>query len=269
MTNPLLELKDRFGNTLYFGNGGDVRFAASTWIPDFRQQLRMVKEMELRHDDVIVAGYPKSGNHWHQQIIRMLIQNSTDYKPNTFTTEVLEYIPESYRPPATGPRVFFSHLLFRHLPRQVSQKKVKVVHLVRNPKDTFVSMYAQLSEMKNEMGYSGTWEQFFQVMLEWGFWHGDFFDHLLDWEEEITAHPDHPFFVSPFEHMKRDPVGQIGKLDKFLGLDRDPDLWQAIADTCTISNMRALEEKTLKSLDSVFHDSSAGIYRKGDDLRLW
>lgn len=108
------------------------------------------------------------GNHWHQQIIRMLIQNSTEYTPNTFTTDVLEYIPESFRPPATQPRVFFSHLLFRHLPRQVTEKKVKVVYLTRNPKDTFVSMYAQLSSMSNEMGYAGTWDQFFQVMLEWG-----------------------------------------------------------------------------------------------------
>ncbi|KAK7498913.1 hypothetical protein BaRGS_00010005, partial [Batillaria attramentaria] len=257
-----LELKDKFGNSLYFGNGGDVRFAATPIIDDFRQQLKDVQQLELRSDDVIVVGYPKSGNHWHQQIIRMLIQNSTDYKPNTFTTEVLEYIPESYRPPATGPRVFFSHLLFRHLPRQVSQKKVKVVHLVRNPKDTFVSMYAQLSEMKNEMGYSGTWEQFFQVMLEWGFWHGNYFDHLLDWEKEIEAHPEQPFFVSPFEDMKRDPVGQIMKLNEFLGLGRSPELCADIASACTIHNMREKEEAQVRALQQVYKADAVGIYRK-------
>jgi hypothetical protein len=56
-----LELKDKFGNNLFFGNGGDVRFAATPLIPDFRQQLKDVRQLELRSDDVIVVGYPKSG----------------------------------------------------------------------------------------------------------------------------------------------------------------------------------------------------------------
>ena len=56
-----LELKDKFGNNLYFGNGGDVRFAASPLISDFRQQLKDVRQLELRSDDVIVVGFPKSG----------------------------------------------------------------------------------------------------------------------------------------------------------------------------------------------------------------
>ena len=56
-----LELKDKFGNSLYFGNGGDVRFAATPLIADFRQQLKDVRQLELRTDDVIVVGYPKSG----------------------------------------------------------------------------------------------------------------------------------------------------------------------------------------------------------------
>ncbi|KAK7114683.1 sulfotransferase 1C4-like [Littorina saxatilis] len=266
-----LELKDKFGNNLYFGNGGDVRFAATPLISDFRQQLKDVRQLELRTDDVIVVGYPKSGNHWHQQIIRMLQQNSTEYHPNTFTTEVLEYIPQSYRPPVTGPRVFFSHLCFRHLPLQVLEKKVKVVHLTRNPKDTFVSMYAQLSEMKNEMGYSGTWDQFFQVMLEWGFWHGNYFDHLLDWEREIEAHPNHAIFVSNFEDMKRDPLGQIEKLNKFLGLERSHQMCQDIADACNISVMREKEEEQVRALKQVYKADAVGIYRKGEigDWKNW
>lgn len=266
-----LELKDKFGNNLYFGNGGEVRFAASPLITDFRQQMKDVRELELRSDDVIVVGYPKSGNHWHQQIIRMLQQNNTNYSPNTFTFDVLEYIPNSFRPPATGPRVFFSHLLFRHLPVQTVEKKVKIVHLTRNPKDTFVSMFAQLSEMKNEMGYSGTWDQFFQVMLEWGFWHGNYFDHLLDWEREIEAHPNHPIFVSSYEDMKRDPIGQIEKLNEFLGLGRSPELIENIAEACNISVMKEKEEEQVRQLKQVYKADAVGIYRKGEigDWKNW
>lgn len=56
-----LELKDKFGNSLFFGNGGDVRLAATPLIADFRKQLKDVQELYLRHDDVIITGYPKSG----------------------------------------------------------------------------------------------------------------------------------------------------------------------------------------------------------------
>lgn len=33
--------------------------------------------------------------------------------------------------------------------------------------------------------------------------HGNYFDHLLDWEREIEAHPNLPVFVSSYEEMKR------------------------------------------------------------------
>lgn len=58
-----LELKDKFGNSLYFSNGGDVWMGPSPWIPDGRERLAAVKDMELREDDVIIAGFMKSGTY--------------------------------------------------------------------------------------------------------------------------------------------------------------------------------------------------------------
>lgn len=54
-----------------------------------------------------------------QQIGRMLVQNSTEYKPNSLNFETLEYIPAHLITPPDKPRVFFTHLRFHHLPRQV------------------------------------------------------------------------------------------------------------------------------------------------------
>ena len=34
-------------------------------------------------------------------------------------------------------------------------------------------------------------------------YHGNYFDHLLDWEREIEAHPSIPVFVSSYEEMNR------------------------------------------------------------------
>ncbi|KAK7088225.1 sulfotransferase 1C2-like [Littorina saxatilis] len=265
-----LELRDRFGNTLYFLNAGDVLLAPTTIIPDARERLTEIKQLELRQDDVIIAGFMKSGNHWVQQIVRMLLQGNTDYKPNTLSFEVFEYIPQHLMTPPDEPRAFFTHLRFHHLPTQVLEKKVKIIHLVRNPKDTFVSMFLHLSKMKGMMRYKGTWDQFFMTMLEFGVYHGDWFDHLLDWEQEIASHPKAPVMVLPYEDLLRDPLGHVQKVNAFLGADRSEDLCRAIVETCKLDTMKQKEEDLLRKLD-VFTKDSPGIYRKGQigDWKNW
>ena len=61
-----VHLKDRYGNDLSFLNGGDV------WVPilpdivdNYRQHLKNLRRLEMRPDDVIVVGYPRSG--WFTQ----------------------------------------------------------------------------------------------------------------------------------------------------------------------------------------------------------
>ena len=55
-----------------------------------------------------------------------------------------------------------------HVTHQMLKKKVKVIHLLRNPKDSFVSLYCHLSKMKGLMHYGGTWDHFFATMLDMG-----------------------------------------------------------------------------------------------------
>ena len=57
-----IHLKDRYGNDLNFLNGGDVWVAIFPDIDDdYRQHLKNLRRLELRPDDIIVAGYPRSG----------------------------------------------------------------------------------------------------------------------------------------------------------------------------------------------------------------
>nr|KAG5687673.1 hypothetical protein BaRGS_027565 [Batillaria attramentaria] len=139
----LEHVKDEAGNDIWFGDGGELRFPPGNHITDFKQQLKRLKTLQLRSDDVIVVGYPKTA------------------------------------------------------------KKVKVVYITRNPKDVFVSMFCFLHKFDPPMGYRGTWEQFFPFMLKEGWWFGNLFDYLLDWDQEIENHPDIPVYRICYEETLR------------------------------------------------------------------
>ncbi|KAK7469552.1 hypothetical protein BaRGS_00036458, partial [Batillaria attramentaria] len=239
-----LYLKDKFGNDLYFGNAGDIWSEQFPEIPDYRQHAYNLRHMELRPDDVILTGYPKAA----------------EYVGSQGLEEFLEGCPPHKRAPPTKPRVFHTHGRFHHLPLQVREKKVKVLYLTRNPKDSWVSYYNFLHNLKYCPGFEGTWEHYFEDMMDMGLFYGDYFDHMLDWERQLAANSDLPIMTSNYEDMKKDPVGQICKIDKFLGLNRGRELCEKIAEACEFSALKAArDEQTTKQLKK---ESGAGYYRK-------
>ncbi|KAK7498873.1 hypothetical protein BaRGS_00009965 [Batillaria attramentaria] len=88
---------------------------------------------------------------WHSDGVHMQQTLTDNVRPGTCTDPTLE-----------------SHFRFHYLPRDVIEKKVKVVYITRNPKDVFVSLYCHLSKVRPPRGYEGTWPPFFAVMLEQG-----------------------------------------------------------------------------------------------------
>ena len=54
-------LKDRYDNDLHFHNGGDIWCPVFPTFDDYRKHLQNVRNLQLRDDDVIVAGFPKTG----------------------------------------------------------------------------------------------------------------------------------------------------------------------------------------------------------------
>ncbi|XP_025098802.1 sulfotransferase 1A1-like isoform X2 [Pomacea canaliculata] len=163
-------IKDEFGNDRCF-LGEDIR------LPQFQKdnlsledRLRLIHNFDLRPDDVIVAGYPRSGNNWLHQMIYMLLEGTLDppplFGPDSYVN--LESASDTSRvPPPVKPRALFTHLLFKDLPKVVTEKKVKVVHITRNLKDVFVSLYC-LTEKFTICQYHPPWPEFLSTMLDNG-----------------------------------------------------------------------------------------------------
>ncbi|XP_076462645.1 sulfotransferase 1C2A-like [Babylonia areolata] len=265
------QLKDRHGNDIYYGNGGEVWYPPSLHVQDYRAHLKKTRHMKLRDDDILITSFPRSGTFWHHEIVNMLLQNTADYVGRV-EEDHLEWIDLDKLPATDRPRTYATHLRYHLLPQQASEKKVKVIYCYRNPKDCWVSFYNLVRGIKLIPSYEGTWSHFFDLMIDSGYWFGDWFDHVLDWEKAKSDHPD-DIFLSCYELMKKDPVGQIMKIDQFLGLNRGRQLCEQIAEACQFLKLKAVKEAKSPEIfgETVWTKESGGMYRKGEiaDWKNW
>lgn len=267
-----LHIVDRFGHSRWFGHP-ELRLPAQPIVHDYDKQVQILKELELRHDDVITVAYPKSGTNWINHIVCMLLDGTTEIQP-ILSDEFFNYMDlvgfDKHLPPADKPRALWSHLRLRDMPRDVIDKKVKVVYLTRNPKDVFVSLFCHLQHFTDTNGYTGTWPQFFEIMLHEGWWYGDIFDYLRDWEQ----HPELPILQLSYEDMKQDLPLIVEKLNEFLETGRSKDFCHDVARTCQFPNMhvtRKFSEDAVRSFDWDDSIPTTSFFRKGvvGDWKNW
>ncbi|XP_076462642.1 sulfotransferase 1C2-like [Babylonia areolata] len=265
-------LKDRHGNDIYFGNPGTGWWLPSPHIEDFREHMTKIRHLDLRDGDVLLASFPRSGTFWTHQILYMLMHKTTDYL-GRMEEDHLEWERFDKLTRTDEPRLYATHLSrFHLLPYKVKERKVKVIYCYRNPKDCWVSFYNFMRDVRLITPYEGTWSHFFDLMIDTGYTSGDWFDHVLDWEKAATENPD-IVFLSCYELMKKDPVGQIMKIDQFLGLNRGRQLCEQIAEACEFSKLKAAKEPQNPEVhgEKAWKKGSGGIYRKGEiaDWKNW
>ncbi|CAC5396344.1 SULT6B1 [Mytilus coruscus] len=114
---------------------------ALSFLPDIREILPLIQYMPVYDDDVFIIAHAKTGTHWTWEIVNMLMKGSTDYEKMSKARRQLEFhYPDEFKD-MPRPRVFNSHLLLHHIPKQAIEKKCKVTVVQRNPKDTIVSLF--------------------------------------------------------------------------------------------------------------------------------
>ncbi|XP_025098776.1 sulfotransferase family cytosolic 1B member 1-like isoform X2 [Pomacea canaliculata] len=234
-------IKDKFGNVRWF-LGEDIRLPPIIENQSLADRLSFINNFDLRPDDVIIAGYMRSGNNWLHQMIYMLLEGTLDPPPlfGSDSNVNLEFATDTRQVlPPVKPRALYTHLLFKDLPKVVTEKKVKVVHITRNLKDVFVSFYC-LAEKFPLRPYYPPWPEFLSTMLDDGVWYGDVFDHVTSWEKAIDDHPEHPFYCVTYEELTQNGVDQLENIDQFLETNRGRPFCQTVVEKCHINNMANL-----------------------------
>lgn len=166
--------------------------------PRLMHDLDDVRRFPLGDDDLIIAGFTKSGTNWMQVVFANLwddwttTQNEHKRVPNLAGTDGQEnYRGYSACISADSPR-----LMKTHLPRELMPQRWpdhgKVVHIARNPKDVCISLFYELSALSRAIPDSPQSVEDFSVhvdrFVKGEILYGPFTDNLIGWR--TFEHPN-------------------------------------------------------------------------------
>ncbi len=144
-----------------------------------------------------------------------------------------------------SPRMMKTHLQYSFMSRAVSMSKVKVIVVIRNPKDVMVSFY-HFYRMFSHMGnYSGGWNHFFDMFMAGKVAGGSWFQHTLSWWD-IRKQPN--VLIITYEDMIANLLDIIQQVAVFIEKEVSTEHAQKIAEMTSFKYLK-------KELDPIFEQS--------------
>ena len=225
-----------------------------------QERWERLKTFSVCPDDVFIAGYPRCGTTWTQQIVKLLRNGGKDDDQRLdLTIPFMEFIGS---PPAKlmnydvdleavpSPRAFKTNLPYEFVPGGLPHTTpAKYVYIARNPKDAAVSMWHHQSKMAHHP--SRPWDEFFSSYFgNSPVPYGNCFDHILGWWKHHDA-PNILFLT--YEDMKARPYQNVEEIAKFIGVELTHELVEQVVEKTSFQNMKTdmtanhkwLEEKLL------------------------
>lgn len=244
-------ITDRNGNQFEWSeHDGHGFFSAATnkLIPEgWEAKIKEIKALELRNDDVMICTFPKAGTHWIWEIVSMVMKGTAEYETSSKEALMLEFQSAETISSKPSPRILNSHFAVSCLPKELTTKKIKTIHVMRNPKDIAAS-YFHLIKGFNWIHAEGkqplkTFSDFLPYMT------GEYGVHVYVslWRyykemEQFTKENPELVLTLHFEEMKKNPTEAVRKVANFLNKDLTDEVIQSIADKCSFQNLKTANE---------------------------
>ena len=206
------------------------------YTPDMtRKMIAEIQRFPMHRDDLIIAGYPKSGTNWLNITLDSLYPDW-----GTTRTTANGQIPELTVPdrPAIGfagfesclasppPRLMKTHVPFEHTPRAFREDRVgRAIYITRNPKDVCDSYMNQLSGW---LPADWSWEKHLEAFLDGQVFFGSWLRNVTSWHKKGIE--DGVLHIS-FEEMQRNKRATIERIVEFVGPTELQTIDQVIAET--------------------------------------
>ena len=100
----------------------------------------------------------------------MLTHGKAEYRKESKRALQPEMVPDfDFFETEKSPRVFTTHVPFRWLPKKHIENGGKIVHVMRNPKDVYLSLYYHIKGQSAPLVGSNiddlTWDNFFKILI--------------------------------------------------------------------------------------------------------
>lgn len=240
-------------------NSEVVQFAMDQW--------------SARDGDVIIASYPKTGTTWLREVVRQIVNYGDEKLLETSKMCEIPFLGYLEAGPTCKYEIVDSLPLKRrvwgtHVSRELvnteklTKNGVKIIYIMRNPKDMVVSMkkffegmpWMQVPNLKPH--FPGDFEGFVKSQIEgnmpmqmkFGEW---YVHHAKGW---MQMRGNSNFHFVYYENMKKDPKEELNRLCKFLGCNLNSEQIDDIADKTSFDSMK----KT-----SGYAGGSITMFRKG------
>ncbi|XP_051121384.1 cytosolic sulfotransferase 5-like [Andrographis paniculata] len=225
-----------------------------------------------RNDDVLLASSMKTGTTWLKSLALscnrrnggaddpLATENPHFLVP---TVEVEQFIKKPCKIDvydASAPRLLHTHLPYSLLPDSIksSSSSSKIVYIVRNPKDTLISMWHFWSSNLRPLPLEKAVDSFCSGVHIFG----SFFDHVAEYWIESRKRPEKILFLK-YEELKNNPKAEVMKMAEFMGkaLGSEDEV-EKILWRCSLERLSNLEvNKTGER--ALWHLSNSSFFRKG------
>ncbi|KAM7028041.1 sulfotransferase 6B1-like [Passerculus sandwichensis] len=228
------------------------------------ESFKALESFEARRDDVILAGYPKSGTNWLSQILTDLIAISQKKTPGSESSVNAEesaefpYLevgdPGKYErmTKLPSPRYMVTHLRPGNLPKSIFQNNAKMFLLIRNPKDVATSYYHYSNGLALLPSYE-TWDDFFTDFMTKKMAWGCYFEYLSEWNKYADKEN---IMTITYEEMKENPALSVKNIATFFGIPLNEEQLHLVLERSSFQSMKKNSDKTHGSVGNI-------LFRKG------
>ncbi|XP_072265384.1 sulfotransferase 6B1-like [Pyxicephalus adspersus] len=217
--------------------------------------FKALETFETREDDVMLVAYPKCGSNWSMLLLHSIVYAVHKKQPSSLIPLIEFKSPNKFEKlkAEASPRVLGTHFIYDDIPKSFFEKKVKMLVVFRNPKDTAVSLFHFYNNNPMLPDYN-SFDEFFPDFMSGKVVWGSYFDHAVAWNEHLDLDT---ILLMTFEEMKEDLEGSIRKISDFFSMPLTEEQVKLIADKGTFKSMKENSKNT-------HGEMGKAIFRKGE-----
>lgn len=234
-------------------------FKTSKNLTDTKQSSDLIPK-HSRDDDIFLVSYPRSGVTWISFLIANIISKTLNLNMTVNHFNIHGFVPDIHQGidiPLDLGFFPFKRIIKSH--SQYNPYYKNIIYILRDPRSVMVSYHKFLQGLEE---YDGTVSDLIDDprygVVPW-------VNHLSEWVNGIN--PSIRFRIVKYEDFKQDTQKALCGLAFLLGIDLNEDTAEEIVNSCSIENMRRLENET-RTLSIDRKDTKFEFVRSGS-INSW